>query len=651
MRKQLFFVGALALSMVGGSLYAQENEQTKNEKLDEVVVTATKFDLKKEHTGKVIYTISQKEIQQNAGNTVVQLLNNLPGIEINGANSNRGRQIGTYIRGGRSRQVLVLIDGIPVSDASGINQSYDLRLLSLNQIEKIEVLKGAASTLYGTGAATGVINIILKKSSKQAIRATYEASIGTYNDSKSFSARPNNKNQNVSINGTLGNLKYLAYFDLTGVEGLSAAKSKTDQVFEDDSFYSKNALVKLGYDFTENLDLGLFLNYDEFDSEFDAGAYRDEARNTWAFSQVRYGVKPKFSYENGEVYVLASFNKITRDLKQYSSFSKSINESMYEGTAVNIDVVNKYAFMDNKFQVITGFNFQEHKNETNTPFAQINKDVANFTTSDPYVSMVYISDFGLNVNAGGRLNIHSNYGNHFVYDGNVSYNVMNTNDYGVKLLASYGTAFIAPSTYQLFSQYGALTLNPETSATFEAGFESYYKNYKLNAVFFNRKVNDAIVFQSLSAAPWGVYANSNGTVKTNGVEVLSEAKPLEYVKLTANYTYTNKDDNEGANNYIPKHKVVAGVELTPIKNAAFAFVYKHIGDRTVFDKYGSFGPRGETVTIDSYNLLDFTANYSLLNKKVTFFGTVSNIFNTDFEETLGFSTLGRNVKLGVRLNF
>ena len=172
MNKQLSIVGLLTLFLVGTTAYSQKSKE-KEIKLKEVVVIATKFKLEKEKIGKVITKITQEEIQNNAGKTIFELLNNVSGVEIKGINSNPGEIKGIYIRGGRSKQVLVLIDGIPVSDPTGVNQEYDLRLLSLNQIESIEILKGASSTLYGSGAATGVINIILKKGNKKDVSATY----------------------------------------------------------------------------------------------------------------------------------------------------------------------------------------------------------------------------------------------------------------------------------------------------------------------------------------------------------------------------------------------------------------------------------------------------------------------------------------------
>lgn len=644
MNKQLVIVGAIATLFASTNAKAQKQEKT--EKLDEVVVTATKFELKKEHTGKVIYTITQKDIENNAGKTVAELLNNLPGVEINGANTNKGNVRGTYIRGGRSRQVLFLIDGVPVSDASGINQEYDLRLLTLNQIEKIEVLKGASSSLYGTGAATGVVNIILKKSSKNSITATYEASLGTNNDSFSDDSGLDDLNQNVSINGTLNKVNYLASVNLTGSQGLSSAKSNTNAKFEDDAFYSKNILTKLGYQITDNVKVDAFLNYDNFDSEFDAGAYSDNSINNWEYTQVRYGVRPSFKYNKGEVYALASYNEITRDLLQYNSFSNTNDVSVYEGTGLNIDVVNKYSFLDKKLQVITGVNYQEHKNYTKTPFSTITKDVANFNTVDPYASVVYVSDFGLNVNVGGRLNMHSVYDNHFVYDGNVSYNIFKDQAYKVKALASYGTAFIAPSLYQLYSSSGNLNLKPEDSKTMEFGFEASYKNMvNFSAVYFDRSENDAIEFD------YTTFLYYNTDKEGNGIETSLEVTPIKNVKFIANYTYTDMETTEHFDDYIPNHKIVASVETSVVKNTFMSLVYKNVGDRIRFDRYGSFGTAGENVILPSYNLVDFNINHKLLNNKVTFFASVTNLFNEDYEEILGFTTKGRNYKAGVRLQF
>ena len=648
MKKQLLIVGVLTWSLVNTNLFAQKNEVQKDnvETLNEVVITATKFELKKQNTGKVIHKISQKQLEQNAGKSVVEILNTIVGIDVRGVNANPTEPRSINIRGGRSRQVLVLIDGVPVTDQSAINQEFDLRLLTVNQIESIEILKGASSTLYGSGAATAVINITLKKASKDKISGAFETSLGTNNTVNSSESGLSDRNQNVNINGSLGKFNFLGSFSLTGVDGMSAAKSKTTTVFETDAFYSKNGLVKLGYDVNEDISIETFLNYDKFDYDFDTGAFSDSDVNEGNQEQFRFGIKPKFNYTNGQLYFLASVNTVTRNLDQFNSFSNTLDNYQFKGRSINLDLVNKYELSE-QFQVIAGVNYQEHSNNTQTPFATIDKEIANFNTIDPYASLVYISNYGISLNVGGRLNMHNVYGNQFVYDGNVAYSVLKNDIVSVKLLSSYSTAFIAPSLYQLYDGFsGNIDLKPETNETFEVGFDVNYKTWlQLDAVYFNRKETDAIIYDNTT------FKYGNGSSNAKGIEINSSISPAKYLTVNASYTYVDKDNFEDFNDYIPANKFVAGLDITPFSNTFFNFTYRNVGERSIFDRYGSFGTLGEDVILPNYQVLDFMTNYKLLGDTVTFFGAVTNILNEDYDDILGFSTRGRNYKLGVRLQF
>jgi len=643
MKKQIVFVCALTLGLCT-KMYGQEQE--KREVLDEVVVTATKFKLKKENTGKVINTITQEQIQKNAGRTVIELLNTVAGIDVRGVNANPTEPRSINIRGGRSRQVLVLIDGVPVTDQSAINQEFDLRLLNLNQIEKIEILKGASSTLYGSGAATAVINIILKKAGEKKISASFETSIGTNNTANTSTSMVAEKNQNITVNGNFEKFSFLTSFSLTGASGMSAAKSNTNSVFEEDSFYKRNGLVKLNFKATDNFNIETFFNYDEFDYDFDAGAFADNEVNQGSNQQLRVGVKPTFNYNNGSLYLLASLNEVKRTLDQFNSFSNTLDFYSFNGRSISLDLVHKYEF-SSQFQVIAGVNYQEHSNQTLTPFGTIDSNVANFNTIDPYLSAVYISDFGLSLNLGGRLNIHNVYGNQFVYDGNLAYSVLKTESTKVKFLTSYSTAFIAPSLYQLYDGFaGNVDLNPETNETFEIGFDVNYKDWlQFDAVYFNRNETDAIIFDNTT------FTYANGSSDATGLEFNTRVTPLDFLTVNASYTYIDRDTFEDVNDYIPDHKFVASVDLNVIENAIFNFTYRNVGERTIFDRFGSFGNAGEDVILDSYQVLDFTANYKMLDGTVTFFGNITNLLNEDYDDILGFSTRGRNYRLGVRLNF
>jgi len=649
MKKQLLIVGVLAYSFVNTNLFSQKKQMQKGkvETLEEVVVTATKFNLKKENTGKVIHKITQKQLQQNAGKNVIEILNTIAGIDVKGVSANASEPRSINIRGGRSRQVLVLIDGVPVTDQSAINQEFDLRLLALSQIESIEILKGASSTLYGSGAATAVINIVLKKASKNKISGSFETSFGSNNAANIKGANSFDNNQNVSVNGNLGKFNFLGSFSISGVNGMSSAKSKTNTVFEEDHFYSKNSLVKLGYVVNDKISVETFLNYDEFEYDFDAGAFTDSDLNKGNQEQFRFGIKPSFKYNRGQLYLLASVNEVKRGLNQFNLFGNTLDNYQFNGRSINVDLVNKYDFENTGIQMITGFNYQEHHNQTVTPFATIDKNVANFNTLDPYTSLVYISDFGLSANVGGRLNIHNVYGNHFVYDGNLAYSAYKSENASVKLFTSYSTAFIAPSLYQLYDGFsGNIDLKPESNKTIEVGFDANYQDWiQLDVVYFNREEQDAIIFDNAT------FKYANGSSKANGFEVNTRFEPTSFLALNASYTVFNRDQFENFNDYIPASKIIAGIDVTALENAFFNFTYRNVGDRTIFDRYGSFGAAGVDVVLPSYQVIDFTANYKLLGETVTLFGAVTNIFNEDYDDVLGFSTRGRNFKAGVRLQF
>ena len=143
MKKKIFIVAAVFFS---SQSFAQQDSTT----MDEVVVTATKTALKQSQTGKVVTVINQAMLQSNAGKTLTEILNYQAGIFVNGASSNLGSNQDYYLRGASTGNTLILLDGIPVADPSYISSYFDLNNISPSQVERIEILKGAQSTLWGS---------------------------------------------------------------------------------------------------------------------------------------------------------------------------------------------------------------------------------------------------------------------------------------------------------------------------------------------------------------------------------------------------------------------------------------------------------------------------------------------------------------------
>ncbi|NMH26107.1 TonB-dependent receptor plug domain-containing protein [Flavobacterium solisilvae] len=636
-------------ALVSTCVLAQEKDSLSINPLKEVVISDTKFALKKEKSGKVIEVITAEDLAKKSGQSLATVLSQVAGVEINGNQSANGKNLGYYIRGGKNRQVLIMIDGIPVTDASGINIEYDLRLLPVEQVERIEVMKGAASTLYGTGAATGVINITLKKSAKKEVQGNAYVNIGSNNTSENKKYNGQDFNQGISVNGEVKKVNYFAGFNSTETSGMSQIAEPVGTKYEEDRFSRQNAIAKLGFKATEKLTLDFFGNYDkiknDFDFAFDNTGFNDNDVNETTSEQVRFGFSPKYKYNNGEFVLNSGFTKIKRDYNELNSWTNTTDYSLYESRSVVLDGFNKYNF-NNEFALIGGANYQFHDMLSQTPFATIENEAAKFNILDGFTTLVYNSSFGLNVNAGARLNTHSQYGNNVVYNFNPSYNFKTS--FPLKVLASYSTAFITPSLYQLYSEYGNTDLTPEENATIEAGFETelWNKKIKLSAVGFYRDQNDAIDFFYNPDTFEAYYVNIDGKSKAKGVETTVSVALTEKVSLNGNYTFTQVD--KVLDRLIPKHKANASIDFQPTKRTLFNLNYQYFNARNdAFYNGTTFAV--DTIQLGSYQLLNALAKYELIQNRLTVFGTVTNIFNEEFVENAGYSTRGRNFKLGVNI--
>ena len=630
---------ASILILVGVSAFAQENDSIK--KLEDVVISDSKFALAKEKSGKVIVKITADELSKKSGQTLATILSTVAGVEVNGNQSRNGKNLDVFLRGGRNYQTLILIDGVPVSDASGIDMGYDLRLLPVEQIESIEVMKGAASTLYGTGAATGVINITLKKANKKGTSGTAYTSIGTQNVAKSNDYKNFEISQGFSFSTKGEKINIFGALNNTNSDGISEAKSADpNTIFEADKFSRVNSLLKLGVNVTKKLNFDFFGSYDGLKSDFDAGPFTDDKNNYSTSKQYRIGFSPKYKYNKGEFVINSSAGITEREILSYNTLFN------YKSRNVLVDAFNKYTVIKDLF-VIIGGQFQFHEMSNGSQYGTIEKELAKFNMIDPYASFVYNSNFGLNINAGARLNMHEKYGNNFIYNFNPSFNIPNTN---VKLLGSYSTAFVSPSLYQLYSTYGKLDLSPEKDQTIEAGFEVGFfdKKINLNSVAFLREEKEAIGFDLMTYK----YFNVDGLNKVKGVETAVSYSINKSIKLNANYTFSELERNTRILN--PKHKVNANLGVNVIPRLDFNLAYQFVSDRIIeYTTYPAptYDPVLNTEILKDYQLVNTNIRYVLSKNRLNVYLAADNVLDKDFVETRGYNTRGRNFKLGFNFLF
>jgi vitamin B12 transporter len=265
MSKKLTLLSTLIIS---GTVFAQK-DTIKTRVLDEVIVTANKTEQKQSTTGKVITVITKEQIEKSTGKTVAQLLNEQAGITINGALSNGGSVQTVFMRGGAAGRTLILMDGIPVSDPSQINNDFDLNFFSINDVERIEICKGAQSTLYGSDAVAGVINIITTKtniSKPVNIKATVTA--GSFGTIKT----------NFQFYGKADKFSYTARYARLQTNGFSAAYDSTGtKNFDKDGYLGNvlNAAVK--YQANSQWLLKAFTQYSQYTAGIDASGFTDKS--------------------------------------------------------------------------------------------------------------------------------------------------------------------------------------------------------------------------------------------------------------------------------------------------------------------------------------------------------------------------------------
>lgn len=625
--------------------YAQKPmDSTEVQQLNEIVVTDSKFKLKRENSGKVITKITQTDLEHQQGKSIAEIISNTAGVEINGTKSNGGQNLNYYIRGGRNRQVLVLIDGVAVTDASQIANDYDLRLLNADQVESIEILKGASSTLYGSGAATAVINIKLKEASKEPISASFRSVLGSNQSQDDQIYNVLDFRNSASFNGTLKKFSYLASFGNQYTGGMSSLSGEIEP--DKDVYNAINGIIKVGYQFSEAFKFTLYGSFDDFKADFDDTYSGPKIKDISKTSQYRFGISSEFKYKKGSMTLNTSNNKTTREIS--SSYPV-----VYKAESMVVDVFNRYQFNDEVYSVI-GLNLQQNSMESfaipygNSNLEQIiNPDIAKFTLIDPYLNVVYVSDFGLNINTGARLNSHSEYGSKLVYSLNPSFKKGLNFGY-LKGLASYSTAYITPSLYQLYEPtYGNSSLKPEENTTLEVGAEISIKQKAIfNLVYFSRKETNFIDFVDLGNFVYQ-YKNVEDSFKASGIEFYFDYNFSKRFKIKGSATYTHVEENLSLR--IPELKINASLIFELSKNTLISLSYQ-FNDNRKDSVYNSTTYANDEILLKSYNLFDFYISHKFMNNKVLLFANVINVFNESYEELRGYTTRGRNVNLGLNVN-
>lgn len=643
--KKHFFV--LAAGMIGSQLQAQQDSTS----LEEVVITSNKYPKKQSETGKVITIISREQLEKSGGRTLGEMLNTVSGTTIIGANNILGTNQTVSIRGASAGNVLILLDGIPVNDPSVISNYFDLNFITSGQVERIEILKGGQSTLYGSDAVAGVINIISKKPAAGTFNIYGDLSGGSYNTLQ--------QNLGFSTKGKQADLSF--NYTHLGSDGFSTAhdENKTG-LFDKDGIEQNTVNGKLSFQVSPKIKATLFSSYSRYKTDLDASAFKDDRDYTGLNKNTQAGTSIVYKHKLGSLHVTYNYNRAQRlyvdEPGHISNPFSSYSRADYTGRTHFAEIYNSWLLKN--IEILAGadyrFNNTDQSYYSTGSFGPYTAPplAAKMDQFSPYVSLVYKNNKGFTTEAGGRWNKHSEYGNNFTFTFNPSYAINST----VKVFANLYSAFKTPSLYQLFDAFaGNKDLKPEKGMIAEAGAAiSAAKIFRLRVVGFYRNTEDAIVYTYNPALFESKYLNVSEQ-KNYGAEF-----ELNYsrgkLSLDANYTYTDGEttsafDGTGSpigkdttyfNLYrIPKHAINVSVGVQATKAIFIRAQARSVSKREEFI-YGS-----SPEILKAYTTIDLYGEYKF-DKVFRLFLDLKNIANKEYFDIRGYNSRKFNFSTGVR---
>lgn len=608
-----------------------QQDSLKTINLKEFVVTATKFPKSLNETGKVLTVIDEEQLSRNAGKDVAQLLNEQAGIIINGAGSGLGKDRSFYLRGAKNEYTLILLDGVPLNDPSGFGGAFDLRLLNVDQIERIELLKGSQSTLYGSDAIAGVVNIITRKGGEKPVSARIGGSLGSYDALRG----------NANVFGKIEDVDYNVGYSRYSAKGFSEAEDndKDDNVdFDKDAVEQDAFHANFGVSLPDGINLRPFFRYNRFAGDFDSDAFSDSRENSYDARLLNTGLNAKLDVASGSLNLIYGYETTRR------RYNREWGKSEYNGRFHNTDLFFRYRLLD-ALELVAGVNRQDLK-MLDTTATEKNPSMA-LTSS--YLSVYYQNALGLAVEAGVRYNNHSTYGDNITWSLNPSWLIAKQ----YKVFVNYSTGFKAPTLSSLYGQYGPNpNLKPEKSLSVESGVQVFTNDRSANVriVGFQRYIRDVIAY----LFPDG-YINVDKQ-DDYGVEVEASATLGNKLNIYAFYTFVdgritrrNATQDTTYNNLLrrPKHSFGINAGYTITKRLFASANLKMFGSRS--DVYWDAQYVEHYIILDHYFLLGAHVEYKTWKDKLKFYVDAGNILDQKYYEVYGYNVMRFNITGGVEV--
>jgi len=611
----------------------------KGEEAEQIVVTATRLETPKREVASSITVITAEEMARKQQTSVIEVLRQVPSLSV--AQAGGPGQVATvFIRGANSDHTKVIIDGVWVNDPISPSGGFDFGQLSTDDIERIEIIRGPQSVLYGSDAIGGVVNIITKRG-KGDPHGYVKFEGGSF---KTF-------RENVCVSGAIKQFDYFMDVGRMDTGGISTAGKQYGN-HENDPFGVTNFAGKFGWRPCEAFESTIVFKTFNAAAQIDnhGGTGGDDPNRIVRNREVLFRNENRLLLADGKWEQKFGFSYVTNlrsDNDNPNPGNAQFLRSNFTGSRTKFDWQHNL-FLDKTNTLTLGAETEEQSGSSVfreiAPFA--------FTSLFPRETQrntgYYIQD-KINVNdaffatVGARLDDNDMFGDKATWRIAPAYYIKETD---TKIKGALGTGFKAPTLYQLFSSFGNPALQPETSLGWEAGVEQRFfdKTLTAEAVYFSNRFQNLIDYSFAT----NKYLNV-GEASSRGVELILTYRPIKEIQVGGNYTYTQATDETTGLALLRRPRNKGGVDVTYFATDKLTFTLAAIfvGQRRDVDANLWPAPR---VTLDSYQVWNFTASYQL-TEKLSIFGRIENAFNATYEEIKGYGVSGAAVYAGIKADF